>query len=91
MDKQGNIVSQPCFPKGSKPQNVVSATKISHSNLTKISHKGVSLLGNTPSSLEAKFRPATSVDTFEQMLWLQSFGVFQFNCSELGRSVAPVS
>jgi hypothetical protein len=29
MDKQVKIVSQPCFPKGSKPQNVVSATKIS--------------------------------------------------------------
>jgi hypothetical protein len=29
MDQQVNIVSQPCFPKESKPQNVVAATKIS--------------------------------------------------------------
>jgi hypothetical protein len=57
-----------------KPGNVVSATNISLGE-----QKGVPLLGKTP-SLEAKFRPATTVDTFEQMLWLQSFGynVFQF-------------
>jgi hypothetical protein len=79
MDKQVKIVSQLCFLKGSKPQNVVSATKISLGEQT-----AVSLLGNTPPSLEAKFRPATSV----------GYKVLATTYSILpraGRSVAPVS
>ena len=83
MHKTENIVSQPCFPKMDKQAKEtlfpshVSQRGTNGKTLTKIlleEPKGVS------SSLGATFRPATSVDTFEQILWLQSFGynVFQF-------------
>ena len=82
MDKQAK---ETLFP------SHVSQRGTNGKTLTKIlleEPKGVSLLRNTPSSLGATFRPATSVGTFEQILWLQiEFWLQRIPiCPELERS-----